>query len=335
MINLPTEYTKDIFFQYAGSPEKTSGGYRASCPMCMEGKSWGHKKRLYYFPEDNYLFCHNGCGSFSDYFWVKTVTGKSFLDIKEDIQSCGYSTDVEYFKIKLDDEKELIAPPILPLDAINLFDRTQVLYYKDNFWIKEAVKFITRRGLLKAPYRPKALYMSLTDKIHKNRITIPFFDDNGYVEFYQSRALTESQEKFGKFLSKLNSDKSVFNLDKLNLKNDNVFIMEGAIDAMFLENAVAISGVYMTDYQEELMQIACPLSTRVWVFDNPKIDDTARKKIIEKSMDGSKDLFFTWSDAFEKYKDLNEFCIKENIWSISPDEILKRSVVGPKAVLRI
>jgi hypothetical protein len=335
MIKLPIEYTKDIFFQYAGYSEKTSSGYRASCPMCMEGKSWGTKKRLYYFPNEDYLFCHNGCGSFSDYFWVKKVTGKTFQEIKEDVESCGYSIDLDYFRINLDDEKSFIVPQPLPRDSINMFDKTQVLYYKDNKWVKEAVRFITKRGLLHAPYRPKAFYLSLTDKIHKNRLTIPFFDDNGQVEFYQSRALTEYQENFGKFLSKLNSDKSVFNLDKVNYSNDCLFIMEGAIDAMFLENAVAISGVYMTGHQEELIAKSTPTHTKVWIFDNPKIDNTGREKLIDMVTNGSSDLFFTWSDKFESYKDLNEFCIKENIWSINPDEILKRSVVGSKIISRI
>ena len=335
MIKLPIEYTKDIFFQNAGYPEKTSTGYRASCPICMEGASWGTKKRLYYFPNEEYLFCHNGCGSFSDYFWVKTVTNKTFSEIKEDVESCGYSMDLDYFRINLDDEKAMIAPQTLPRDSINLFDRTQVLYYKDNIWVKEAVKFITRRGLLHAPYKPKALYLSLTDKIHKNRLTIPFFDDNDQVDFYQSRALTEYQEKFGKFLSKLNSEKSVFNLDKVNYSNNNLFIMEGAIDAMFLENAIAISGVYMTGHQEDLISTACPTHTKVWIFDNPKIDSTAKEKLIKMIMDGTTDLFFTWSDKFSEYKDLNEYCIKENIWSISPDEILDRSVCGSKVISRI
>jgi|TARA_R110000787_G_scaffold336_9_gene1292 hypothetical protein len=334
MIQLPIEYTTSYFFEYAGYPDKTATGYRASCPMCMEGKSWGEKKRLYYFPNDRYFFCHNGCGSFSDYYWVKTVSGKQFSEIKEEIE-VGYDTsEFQYEHVTIDNEKSLIAPQPLPKDSINLMDKTQLLFYKDNYWVKQAVAFLRRRQILKAEYRPKAFYLSLNDYVHKNRLTIPFYDENGQVEFYQSRALSAKQEGFAKFLSKLNSDKSIFNLDRIDYELDYIFIMEGAIDAMFLPNAVAISGVYLTDYQDELLRRHCPFLKKVWVFDNPKIDDTGREKMVEMAIN-STDLFFTWSDIFENYKDLNDYCVNENVWSINPDEIINRSFVGSKALVKI
>lgn len=334
MINLPIDYTSGVFFEYAGSPEKTATGYRASCPICMEGKSWGIKKRLYYFPSDHYFFCHNGCGSFSDYYWVKTVTGKSFNEIKEEIKIGYDSSDFTYESVPIFEEKQLLAPQALPRDAINLMDRNQVLFYRNNKWVQTAIKFLQRRKLLKAKFCPKSFYISLVDRIHRNRLVIPFYDDNGQVEFYQSRALSESQEKWAKFLSKLDSDKSIFNLDKVNYDINYLFIMEGALDAMFLPNGVAISGVYLTDYQDDLIRSHCPFLKKVWIFDNPKLDNTGREKMKEKAME-SNDLFFTWSDAFENYKDLNEFCVHENIWSINPDEIIERSVSGAKSLLRI
>ena len=49
----------------------------------------------------------------------------------------------------------------------------------------------------------------------------------------------------------------------------------------------------------------------------------------------STDLFFTWSDIFENYKDLNDYCVNENVWSINPDEIINRSFVGSKALVKI
>ena len=185
-----------------------------------------------------------------------------------------------------------------------------------------------------APYRAKSFYLSLNDTIHKNRIVIPFYDCNGEIEFYQSRALTEKQEKYAKFLSKLNSDKSIFNIDKVDFELDYIFIMEGAIDSMFLKNGLAISGVTLTDYQQDIILNNCPFSKRVWLFDNPKIDETAKEKMFEHAKT-SKDLFFTWTDQFEKYKDLNEFCVQENVRAIDPDEIVKRSFVGAKSLLRI
>lgn len=335
MIKLPTDYTSSIFFEHAGYPEKTSSGYRASCPICMEGTSWGSKKRLFYFPDQNYLFCHNSCGSFTDYNWVKTVTGKSYTDIKSEIEQGGYDTDCMYFdRISLDESFKKIEVPALPKDSINLFDRTQILFYRDNYWVKTAISFIQRRGILKAKYKPNNLFLSLTDYVHKNRLTIPFYGDSGQVEFYQSRALSERQERVAKFLSKIDSDKTIFNLNKIDYNIDYIFIMEGAIDAMFIPNGIAISGVYLTELQKELLQSHCPFLKKVWVFDNPKIDKTGREKMMERAMNSS-DLFFTWSDQFAKYKDLNEFCTNENVWDVDPNAIVERSYVGPSSLLKL
>lgn len=336
MLKLPPEYTKQIFFQYAGSPEKTAFGYRASCPMCNEGKSWGKKKRLYFFPNENYLFCHNGCGGFSDYFWVKTITGNSFLEIKKEIEEYGYDYSLlDYSKIYLDDDIKIINNKELPDNSINLFDKTQMLFYRNNYWVKIAVSFIIKRGILHAPYKPKALFLSLTDKIHKNRLIIPFYDDNGNVEFYQSRALTEKQEKRAKFLSKFDSDKSIFNLDKIDHSLDYVFIMEGALDAMFLKNGLAISGVYMTELQENLLRVAAPLHRRIWIFDNPKIDNTGRDRLLDKIKDETNDLFFSWNGDFEYFKDLNEFCVDKSIFDLDPMNIIDNSYSRSKIVFNL
>ena len=58
---LPEEYVLTKFFQFAGTPKhnKATNTYMASCPSCMEGKSWNKKRRLYYIPAEDYLYCHN------------------------------------------------------------------------------------------------------------------------------------------------------------------------------------------------------------------------------------------------------------------------------------
>lgn len=332
MIKLPIDYVTNIFFQYSGKPEKVGANYKASCPICMEGQSWGIRKRLYYFPEKRYFYCHNGCGGFSDYFWVKTVTGKSFLEIKEEIETSYNSFDFEYERIFLENPKAIDKFPDLPNDSINLLDKTQVKFYKNDYWVKEAVSFIMRRKILNAPYRPKTFYLSHSDFLHKNRIIIPFFNGNT-VDYYQSRALSKAQEKRSKFLCKMNSEKPLFNFNLLDYSLQYIFIMEGPIDCMFLKNSVAICGADMTDYQLDLINREFPYAKKIWIYDNHKIDTTAYSKIKDLSFKSSSDLFFNWSDQFEKYKDINEFCVNENINEINPQEILDRSFSGPKILL--
>lgn len=332
MITLPQDYVTSIFLQYAGSPEKTHAGYKGSCPICMEGKSWGVKKRLFYFPKDGYFFCHNKCGAFSAYYWVKTVTGKSFLEIKNEVES-GFG-DFEYDRVLLDTPAEpTILVPDLPNDSINLLDKYQVKYNKDNYWVKLASSFIMKRKLLKAPYRPSAFYLSLEDFVHRNRLIIPYFGFLNKVEFYQSRALTDRQEKnMGKFLSKVNAQKSVFNLDKVDPEFEYIFLLEGPIDAMFIKNGVALSGAMMTEYQEDLIRTNYPFHKLVWLFDNHKIDKTAAEKLKEK-IEERESLAFSWGGKYSEYKDFNEYCVKTNTTEVDYNEVLELSYSPARVLL--
>ena len=42
--------------------------------------------------------------------------------------------------------------------------------------------------------RPNNFYISLNDKVHKNRIVIPFYDDNRKIIHYQTRTILEVDE---------------------------------------------------------------------------------------------------------------------------------------------
>jgi hypothetical protein len=75
----------------------------------------------------------------------------------------------------------------LPEDSINLFDPIQVSHYKDNGVVQKMMSYIKYRRLDTAINRPDAFYVSLKDFTHKNRLIIPFKDDNGKIIFYQSR----------------------------------------------------------------------------------------------------------------------------------------------------
>lgn len=335
VISIPTEYTQSVFFEYAGHPEKTSNGYRASCPICREGNSWGKRKRLYYFIEDKYFYCHNCSSSWSDFMWIRELTGKTYLEIKEALLDQYDRDDLFSEKVSFDfvPDSSFIEPP-LPEDSINLLDKMQLGFYRDSFFVKTAAAFLHKRGIMKSLYKPNSFYISLDDFIHKNRLIIPFYGNDNKVEFYQSRALTETQQKRAKYLSKKNSEKYVFNIHNVDYEFDYIFIMEGALDACFIKNGLAISGVYLTEYQSQLLQTHCPLMKKVWVLDNPKIDATGRERLLELAID-SNDLFFTWSDQFSKYKDLNEFCLSNNVWDIDPNEIVKRSLPGPQSIFKI
>lgn len=60
---LPKDYVIKKFYEYGYGVEyqRSNDTYHCSCPICLEGKSFGKKKRCWYIPAKDLIYCHN-CG---------------------------------------------------------------------------------------------------------------------------------------------------------------------------------------------------------------------------------------------------------------------------------
>lgn len=302
--NIPRNYCLHMFYKYANRPKKTGDSYIGGCPICREGKSWGRKQRACYFPNENYFYCHNENIGFSAYQWIKEVTGWDYQHILEDvIQFSGKDflerVEMEQFHVSTHEQ-----PPIPP-DSIDLSDSQQVEYYNDNTNVQRAVQYIKHRRLDTATYRCDKYFISLNDPIHRNRLIIPF-TNNGKIDFYLSRAISDDDQR-PKYLGKF-GHKPVFNIKKIDSSIPFYFAFEGPIDSMFVRNAVACSGVVLT--QQQRNQLACYdlMLKRIWVLDNQRLDATSREKSLELAETG--DLVFVWPYALRNFKDVNELAQK-------------------------
>ena len=171
---IPEEFIIQKFYQHAGYPRyvKSTNTYMGGCPVCREGSSWGRKSRCYYIPKDTAICCHN-CGWYGKPLnWVMEVEGIDFQQVVKQVEDCDYEYGIED-KIK---DKKTYEIPTLPNDSINLFDSNQLNYYKDVPIVRKAAELTVTRRLNKAVNRPKALYVSLTDMVHKERLVIPFYN---------------------------------------------------------------------------------------------------------------------------------------------------------------
>lgn len=330
---LTEDYIVSKFYQYAGFPKynRLSKCYNGCCPTCREGASWGKKRRLYYVTKKNLIFCHN-CGlSVRPAKWIQKVANLTYGEVLKENNE--FQTKI----LDIDNKPELIVDlpvtPDLPTDAINLFDKDQCDFYKGEPIVEEALLLIKNRRLSSAINSPKTLWLSLTDNIHKNRLVIPFYDTNEKIIHYQSRTIVENK-KYPKYLSKLNSEKSLFGVDKVSDKTPYLFVTEGPIDAFFIENGVAVAGInesrgaFFTDKQKnQLAQF--PLHKVIWVLDNQHIDTASRKKTATLAKADHK--VFIWPEKFKRYKDLNEMAIGLKIDKIPIKFILENTFSGVKA----
>ena len=335
---LPQEYVIQKFYQHAGYPKykKASNTYEGGCPICREGTSWLKKRRCYYIVDNNIICCHN-CGWFSKPLkWIQEVAAQTYDEIIREVR------DYDVLPEDISREEVLVETPKivqrLPLDCINLFDCNQIKYHNDNIVVQKTLDLIKRRRLDTAVNRPDSLWLSLTDKIHKNRLIIPFYNERGEIIFYQSRTvISQTNDRLPKYLSKINGEKSLFNLDKISLDLDYIFIFEGPIDAFFVKNGTAVAGIqenssntFSSLQQSQINNYK--LAERIWVLDSQWLD-TASKTKTRRLIDQGETVFIWPEKVGRRYKDFNDACIAANIDEISTKFILDNSYSGLKAKL--
>lgn len=335
MIVIPEQYVVNVLYEniYKISYNKYNKSYNGCCPICKEGNSWGKKKRFYYIPEKELAYCHN-CGySKKVLTFITEVTNKSLHEIINEVKEF----DIEILPIEEPKEVKKVIDKSLPEDCINLSDISQIEYYKDNAVVKTALQLIKDRKLDKGINKPKTFYVSLKDVVHKNRLILPFYDENDDIIFYQSRGLTKKDLfERPKYLSKVGAERSLYGMQNINSNLDNVFIFEGPIDSYFVENGLATCGItersdkMFTSLQKEQIN-KLNLYEKVYVLDNQYCDKAALSKSIILADNNEK--VFIWPKELKRFKDFNDICVAGNKDKIRPEFILKNTHSGLKAKL--
>ena len=335
MISVPEQYIANILYEniYKISYNKFNKTYNGCCPFCREGKSWGIKKRFYYMPKTQSTYCHN-CGySKGAINFIVDLTNKPLHFVINDIKN----HDGEIVEVKQEEVKK-VNDKSLPQDCINLSDENQVSYYKDNNIVKLALDLINERKLTNAINKPRTFYLSLTDKVHKNRLILPFYNENDDIIFYQSRGLTKKDlYERPKYLSKVGAERSLYGVHNIDHNLDNVFVFEGPIDSYFCENGIATCGItensdkMFTSLQKEQLN-KLNLLEKVFVLDSQWLDKASLSKSLILA-DNNEKIFIWPKELGKKFKDFNDICVAGNRDKIKPEFILKNTYSGLKAKL--
>ncbi len=335
MISLPREYVVAKFYEFGRSPiyNKFNNVYQCSCPVCRESLK---KKRCYYIPDNENIYCHNCGWSSKPWKWVREVSGLSNQQIIDEVKDYDVSIDIG----KVEEVREKVQVSTLPEDSINFSDTHQLEYYKDNHIIRACKHIIKSRRLDTAVNRPDNLYVSLKDMVHKNRIVIPFVNEKGEIEFYQTRTVKTSDLRTKpKYLGKVGAEKTLFNIDKVSSDHDKVYIFEGPIDAFFVRNSVAVAGITergrsFTTRQEEQLNGTLKWYDKVWILDSQWGDRASMIKSEALLTQG--ETVFIWPETLgRKYKDFNDLAIAANKDEIGWDWIQKNTFQGLEGIVKM
>jgi transcription elongation factor Elf1 len=276
-----------------------NGLWTFRCPYCGDSKKNKNKTRGYIFQAkgDHVFKCHN-CG----------VTRSLSNFLKDNVPHVYDEYVMERYKegtigknVPKPDLTKFITKPKFAKRTVDL----KRLSSLNNFHV--AKKYILDRGipenkLDRLYYCPNFKEWTNTQKQtfsdttnDEERIIIPLNDTDGNLIGFQGRSLSPNA-KMRYITVMLDEDApKLYGLDSIN-KNETIYIVEGPLDSLFLENAVAMCG-------SDVDIRSFGWSDYIWVYDNEPRSRQITDKI-SKSIDRG-DKVVIWPSSI-KEKDLND-----------------------------
>jgi len=262
---LEEKYLNEVSTSLRNFKKRKPGLWNFSCPYCGDSKKKRSKARGYMIKaEIGYLFfkCHN-CGRAVQFpEFLKFVDFPSYsqfmLEKMEDRRGASIvhypSSSAPVFASS--QKKKLSIPSVADLPEKH-FARQWCSDRKipEKFW---NILFFAEdfKNFVLADFGQEYINSLYNGDM---RLVIPFFDESGNIFMLQGRTLGNSKLRYIS-LKFDKTRKKIFGLERLN-ENSIVYVVEGPIDSLFLNNSIAIAGA-------ELGSVLYKYKHSVFIFDN-------------------------------------------------------------------
>ena len=292
------------------------------CPYCGDSQKSRIKARGFVYRKKNDLFykCHNcGLGTTLGKL-IQHLDSKSYDDYIMERYKSGSQTNTPTPEFKFDEPvfrkkgvlKNLKSISDLSTDhpARKLVEKRKIPSdsFSDLYLCESFYKFTNTLIPNKFP--------SL-DGDHP-RLLIPFRDEEGNIFAYQGRAFGNEQPKY--ITIKLEDRDKIFGLDRVD-KNKHVYVVEGPLDSLFIDNCIAVAGA-------DVPSLDCDFTV---IFDNEPRNREIVKQIKETIIRGCKVVL--WPDSMN-WKDINDMIIRGYTKSQIQEIITDNTFQGTAAQLR-
>lgn len=324
------------------------------CPICGDSTKDKSKSRGYVFVKgDKTLYhCHN-CGSpdvrslpklieflsvslYKEYKYEKF--GTKFKEKREEVleeETEDIYIDQELIKVDNLRMKRLASERILrDCIAMPLLDKDHM-----------AVTYLRDKRRLPQDDIDKLFYLSdinlLTKKIDKYKdkdypkydaILIPFIDFEGVINCIQLRILNpKSNMRYLTLYLNEDRSKAIYGLNYVN-ENETVYALEGPINSLFLDNAIAFAGSTQTN---KINYIKDKIKDFVIIYDPDYKTNPHVLKALEKSINAGYSVVL-YDDLFNPDDDINDIVIKYDWTKEQMMEYIKsRTFSGLRAKLEL
>ena len=262
--------------------------YNFRCPYCGDSEKFQNKARGYFYrKKDTMLYrCHNCDKGTTAGKVVELLDSDSYREyVKErfvgNIEKVEYNFEPPKFKKRDPKLKALV--PINTLNgshpALEVLKKRQIPEeHYDKFFLCH--KFCS--------------WGEVSSNKDHPRLVIPFYDENGKVFAAQGRAFGKEQPKY--LTVKFDDKPKIFGLDRVDF-TERVYVVEGPIDSLFLNNCLAVAGSDFRDLP--------PCETTIIMDNEPRSKEIVNK--MEKLINNNYELVI-WPDSITQ-KDINDMVL--------------------------
>jgi DNA primase len=200
-----------------------------NCPVCDDGRN---KHNL----EVNYIDNVYKCWSCGDSENTHGPLGRIFDKYGNKKQKKLYQVFKPETVVKRERKKKALKLP----DSFTLFKDSSTVYPVR----KQAINYLYNRGI--SDYMIEKYQIGFCDKgDHAGRIVIPSYDSKGELNYYIARSWNPmSRAKYKN--PEAEKDKIIF-WENLVDWNEDIFLVEGAFDGLFLDNVIPMLGKHMSE----------------------------------------------------------------------------------------
>ena len=306
--------------------QKNNNLWNFACPICHDSHKDKLKSRGYLFEKKSNLifYCHNCNASTGFITLLKQLDPSLYKD---------YLLE-KYSKKDLVDTSAFICRPTFSDSKPRSINLPSVLRLPEEHFCKVYVKnrLIPKKFWDQLFFAEdfnefiKEINPDKTSLYREPRLIIPFYNKEGVLQGVQGRALNDSKIKY--ITLKIDEEnEKLFGAERVDLSKT-VYVTEGPIDSLFLDNAVATMDA-------DLLR-AIPilgLDTKyVFVYDNESRNPQIIKNI-RKTISRGFSVVIWPSDCY--YKDINEFILSGTSSAAVQHLIDSNTVEGLEATLKL
>ena len=303
--------------------QKSDRLYNCRCILCGDSSKKKNKTRGYFYPAKNDLYykCHNCSAAMHFGSFLKQLDGMTYNQYVMERYNEGLPQNKPHQKIE---DKFKMEEPVFEKSEETLLDklldRLDTLP-EDN----EAVQFCLKRKIPRDKFKRLYFIQNMKDIVQLSekykekivseepRLVIPFYNNNGQLSGVTCRGLRGESLRYVQIKIK-DEDVMIFGLNEVD-KTKPIYVVEGALDSLFLPNAIAVAGSAFGKVEMSSL----PKDKLIMIVDNePRNKDICR--VLDKIIENRYNVVI-WPQTINE-KDINEMVLKGS----DPVKIVSKNV---------